>query len=162
MAWHQITDQDVLEEFTPAEQAALKGIQGADSLPRVLARVIAQVRGAIRAGGYELGDDNTIPDQLDGDAVAIARWRWLISFPQLKALQTVERKQAHDDAQKRIDKVAQQEMKVESPNPGTTANSGSWNSENKITMRTHPTPRPSTQQGQQTDAYANPEGPADA
>ena len=57
MAWKTITADDVLSEFTPQEQTALKGIQGAsEQLPGIVGRVISAARGAIRAGGYALGD----------------------------------------------------------------------------------------------------------
>ncbi len=163
MSWKTLTSSEVLEEFTPQEQAALKGIQGAiDRLPSILTRVVNMARGSIRAGGGTLGDDGTTPDQMDMDLIAIARWRWLIAFPQLKAMQTAERKAAHDDAMKRLDQVANQKVSIESPDPSVNPPGGNWNSENKLVPRTHPTPRPTTQTGTSvTDPYANPDGPSD-
>lgn len=99
--WNEITDADVLNEFTPAEKAMLNNIQGgAGNLALVLTKVIGKVRGSIKAGGNQLDPSSatTIPDQLADETIAIARWRWLSSFPALKAFKTDERKKANDDA----------------------------------------------------------------
>ena len=161
MSWHQVTTDMVLQEFTPAEQATLKNIQAAqDNLQPILDRTVAAVRGAIRAGGYDLGADGQTPDQLDGEVIAITRWRYLVAIPQAKSMQTDARKAAHDSAVARIDKVANQEVNIETPTAGVNPASGNWNSENKLLMRTHPTPT-AVSQGQQTDQnnpqYANPD-----
>jgi len=136
MAWKTITAEDVLSEFTPQEQATLKGIQGAtEQLPGIVGRVINAARGAIRAGGYALGDEGTAPEQFESDVVAIARWRWLIAFPQLQRLQTPERQAAHDLGQRRLDQVALQRLGAEPPVAGAYPASGSWNSESKVIGR---------------------------
>lgn len=98
MAWNTIATSDVLNEFTPAEQAALQGIQGATTeLAAVLGRVVAKMRSQIKAGGNQLDMTGlTIPDGLQEEAVAITRWRWLNSFPALAALKTKERKDAYE------------------------------------------------------------------
>ena len=142
MSWKTITAEDVLGEFTPQEQAALQGIQGANEpLPGLLARVINAARGAIRAGGYALGDEGTVPDQLESDVVAIARWRWLIAFSQLQRFQTPERRAAHDLGQARLDAVARQQLSIEPATPGRHPPSGSWGSVPKIPGRMEPWPR---------------------
>jgi len=136
MSWKTVTAEDVLSEFTPQEQAALKAIQGAtDQLPSIVARVVAAARGAIRAGGYELGAEGTIPDQIESDVVAIARWRWLIAFSQLQRLQTNERQAAHDLGQARLDAAGRQQLSIEPPQPGVNAPSGSWGSAPKVPGR---------------------------
>ncbi len=170
--WITLTTADILSELTPAETAALQTIQGAtDQLTPILSKAVAQARGAIRAGGYPLGDDGTIPDQLASDVTALARWRWLTSFPQLQRMQTKERKDAHDAARELLEGVARQKFNIEpppapdgaTPAPSQPA-SGSWNSENKLVMRTHPIPPPAVQ-WQSTDntqePYANPSAPTD-
>ena len=171
MPWHTVTVDDVMTEFTPQEQAALQAIQGAaDQLPIILQRVVSVVRGRIRAGGYALGAEGTTPDELDGDVVALARWRWLSAFPQLQRLQTTSRQQAHDAALAHLDRITRQQLAV--PPPGETPRppaplfsnpkSGQWNSENKLIERTHPVPEPSTQFQQTTGRpYANPNAPPD-
>lgn len=162
MAWNNLTTAEVLQEFTPAEQVTLQGIQGATgNLADILLRAIQSARGAISAGGYELGSGVTIPDQLRGEVIAIARWRWLISFPQLKVMQTAERKAANDEAVKKLAAAANQEFNIESPT--TASGSGNWNSERKIIGRAFPIPTPGSQfQTSSTNSgYANPDGPED-
>ena len=164
MPWNNLTTAEVLEEFTPSEQATLQGIQGATgNLANILLRAIQSARGAISAGGYELGEGTTIPDQLRGEVIAIARWRWLISFPQLKSMQTAERKAANDEAVKKLDAAANQEFNVESPSTTTASSSGNWNSERKIIGRAFPIPPPGSQFQTSADnsGYANPDGPQD-
>ena len=166
MAWTTPSIDDVLSELAPAEASALKAIAGGDYIAPILDRAVNAARGAIRAGGYELGPNGTIPDQLSADVVAIARWRCLTKYPQLKTLQTPDRKDAAKDAQARLDLVANQKLKIdpyEDPahprhdRPAPPA--GTWNSENKLVMRTHPVPPPG-QQFQPTPEnqppYANP------
>ena len=107
--WSTIQATEVLEEFTPAETATLNNIQGAaTNLAGILNRVVAAVRGSIQAGGNPLGDAATIPDQLRGEVVALARWKWLASFPQLKSLQTPARKEAADKADDLLKLIASQ------------------------------------------------------
>jgi hypothetical protein len=111
MAWNEITDDDVLNEFTPAEKAMLNNIQGGKgNLPDVLTKVIGKVRGSIKAGGNQLDftSATTIPDQLADETIAIARWRWLSSFPALKAFKTDERKKASDDAMALLERISSQ------------------------------------------------------
>lgn len=116
MSWSTIAATEVLQEFTPQEQAALNAIQGASTqLAAILARAVNAARGHIIAGGNATGPDGTIPDQVRSDVIAIARWQWLISFPQLKALQTDARKAANDEAQKTLKEINRKEIKVEIP-----------------------------------------------
>lgn len=157
MAWHEVTTEDVMSEFTPAERNALKGIQEAtDNLQPILNRVIARVRGCVLAGGEEVDEDNTAftPDQLDGEVIAITRWRWLIAIGSAKSMQTEERKLASEKAEERLDKIAEGDLSVEPPDEGTTTPGGNWNSERKLIMRTHPVPTPLQQTGNDT-GYAN-------
>lgn len=161
MPWNQISVADVLGEFTPAEKATLQAIQAADFLPDLLARVLGQARGSIAAGGYAVGEEGTIPDQLTGDVVALTRWRLLISFPQMKALQTEDRRKAAERAEERFDLVANQKLNVEAPASVGSSPASNWNSENKIVPRAHPVPRPGTQYQGTNTGYSNPDGPAD-
>jgi hypothetical protein len=171
MSWEILTTEDVLSEFTIQEAASLRTLQGSGSgsglpfanIDVIVARVIDDVRGYIISGGYEVDPvlDNTLPLGLFDTAIAIARWRILIAVPLLKQLQTEERKQANEDALKKLLMIAAQKFAVEPPTADTLPRSGMWNSENKLIMRTHPVPTPSTQWTPQTDAYANPDAPAD-
>lgn len=111
MGWNTIATADVLAEFTAAEQATLNNIQGANTqLGTVLTKVIARVRSAINAGGNQVDQTSTTttPDALNGAVIDIARWRWLNSFPALKAMQTPERKAAHDAGEARLRDISSQ------------------------------------------------------
>ncbi len=153
---------EVLQEFNPKEQELIAGIQNAaDNLTPILGRAVDRALGAVRAGGYALGPDGTVPDQLKDSIIAIARWRWLISLPQVTdSLQNPNRKAAYDEAIKRLEDIANQKENIEPPDdPSGVAPGGNWNSENKLIGRTHPVVPPSTQ-FQQTDGtrpYANPD-----
>lgn len=174
MGWEKLTTEDVLSEFTLAEANSLRILQGSGSgsgsggglpfenMDVIVARAVDEVRGFIVAGGYDVDPiDGTLPLGLFADAVAIARWRLLVSVPALKQLQTDERKATFDAAMKKMLMIADQQFSVEPPTDNTTARTGNWNSENKLLMRTHPIPRPATQFTPQTNTYANPDAPAD-
>jgi hypothetical protein len=159
MAWETLNSDDVLSEFTPNEAAAIRSLQGGSGSGRpftnidvIVARTIDEVRGFIVAGGYAVDeeDDSTLPRSLFADGIAFARWRLLIAAPQLRQLQTEERKKAFDDALAKLNKVAAGEFSIEPPIPPITTitSAGSWNSETKLIMRTH-------------DSYANPDAPAE-
>jgi hypothetical protein len=159
MAWETLTTDDVLSEFTPNEAATLRNLQGGSgsgppytNIDVIVARTIDEVRGYIMAGASAVDeeDDSTLPRGLFADGIAIARWRTLIATPQLRQLQTEERKKAFDDAIKKLELIASGEFAVEPPIPPTTDfRAGSWNSETKVLMRTH------------GSTYANPDAPAD-
>jgi len=159
--WTAPSANDVLNEFTPVETAALQKMQGGTSnLAAIFARVVAEVRDSIRSGGYLLDAESasTLPLGLHNDAILIARWRWLISIPTAKALQTKEREDAANKALEKLGKIANQKFAVESPTaPAGASSAGRWNSENKLVMRTHPVPRPASQFPAKDDAYASPD-----
>jgi len=156
MSWITLTTNEILSEMAPLEVAALQGIQGSDNLlAALLDKAVAEARGAIRAGEYRVGPEGTIPSQIAADVVAIARWRWLISFPQLTRLQTKERKDAFTGARETLKDIARQKLKIEPPTVEHEGHgpehqrpqpaSGQWNSENKLLNRTHPVPTPQAQ-----------------
>lgn len=168
MSWVTPTANDVLAEFTPTELAAITQLLGGEPLDNttkisvILSNVVYEIRGFIIAGSY--GVDavaTTIPSGLLNDATAIARWRFLISAPQLKQLQTDDRKALYEAAMKKMFLIADQKFSVESPLPDTDPALAMWNSENKLLMRTHPVPRPGAQFTPQTNTYANPDAPED-
>lgn len=141
MAWIPITDADVLKEFTPSENATLKNIQAStDNLSSITGDVAAEFRQAISDAGTSLGDteDGHIPPGFRAHAVALARWRWLISIPQAKALQTEERRRAAEKAEKLIEEIAKGDRPVSNAevDPDAPPRGGTWGSETKINMRT--------------------------
>ena len=110
----------MLNEFTPVEQQTLAGLQAADGLPAILATVVLAVRGSIIAGGNALDTTSpvSIPDQVRSHVIALVRWKWLISFPKLKSMQTDERKAAAKDAEDLFQLIASQNPnrpRIESP-----------------------------------------------
>ena len=167
MSWIALTTDDVLSEFTLQEASSLRNLQGSGSgsgapfanIDIIVINVIDEVRGYIIAGGYDVDptDDKTIPAGLFVDAIAIARWRVLISTPMLKQLQTEERRQAFDKAIDKLLLIANRKFTPE-PIPDTIVvpRGGNWNSENKLLMRTHPVPPPESQFPPITNEWANP------
>jgi len=167
MPWTTPTETDVLNRFTPQEQAMIKNVQGAlDMIPALLADRIASARGQILAGGYALDAPGTsnIPDQIKPELMDLVRWDLLTGLPGLDKLRTAARQQAAADAKKLLDAISRQKIRVESPTPPVNPPSGQWNSDNKLLIRTRPIPPPATQfQSEDNTAppYANPTGPQD-
>ena len=175
MSWQIFTTEDAISQFTQAETSAIRTLQGSGSgwgsgsgtqyanVDIIVANIIDEVRGYIIAGGYAVDetDPRTLPIGLFDDAIAIARWRLLIATPSFRQLQTEERKLAFDKALEKLALIAQQLFVVEPPVPSVFGRDGMWNSENKLIMRTHPTPRPGAQFTPQTNTYANPDAPED-
>lgn len=157
MSWSAINEADVLKEFTPQEQTSISAIQGATtSLAAIVSEAAAAARDYIASGDHEVdATAGTVPAMLRPDVIAIARWRWLISVPSLKALQTAERKAAYERGEERLDKVAQGDLKVPGSTAGTNPSSGTWNSENRLDMRTTPTARPRTRESTESANPAN-------
>lgn len=169
--WTELTAADVQDQFTAAEAAVIEVVQGdsGDRLPGIVAKVVAQVRDDIRSGGYALdADESKLPAGLHNDAIAIARWKLLVTLPSQEDIQSKERKAENDDALAKLRRISEGKYSVEPPTAapggagGTAANrSGNWNSSNKILGRAHPVPRPGSQQSADADGYANPSAPTD-
>lgn len=119
MAWTTLAAADVLTEFNSSEKTNIVNIVGTDNLTAITARVVEEVRGACLAGGNQVGAELTIPSQLVGDAICIAKWRFLLALPQFPSLQTKQRESAFNQSRKVIADVAHAEMRVELPAAGT-------------------------------------------
>lgn len=122
MNWLQLNTADVLKELTPAEQRTLENIQGAtNNLGEIVGDVAAEFRQAITDSGVDISTTASgfIPPGFRGQAVALARWRWLISIPQAKAMQTAERKEAAEKAEKLIEAIANGDRPVAAPDATT-------------------------------------------
>ena len=169
MSWETIIDADVIDQFTEAEAAVIQAVQGGASskLPGIVSMTIAQVRDDIRSGGYALDATNseTIPSGLHHDAIAICRWKLLITLPANEEIQTKDRKAENDAALAKLMRISKGQYSVEPPpgapggSGGSAANTaGNWNSENKFLGRANPVPRPGpTTAGR----YANDGAPGD-
>lgn len=123
MSWSTITADNVLEEFTEAERAAITAAQDAvDNLDAILTRTIRMARGMISAGGNTLGADGTVPDQVAPDVIAVARYRLIAAVPKLRALITKERKDDYDTGMKRLESIAAGDVAVEVPEDAIASN----------------------------------------
>lgn len=151
--------------FTPSESAVLQSIQNAINLfADKLSVVVKEWIGVINAANYPVNNDGTVPPQFARHIAAEAVWLWLKDYPQYKAIQTKAREDAAKDAQRIYEKIAMRTYgAIESPS-GTDTTTGNWNSNNKLVMRTFPTPAPSLQ-FQMTvpnePPYSNPNAPSD-
>jgi hypothetical protein len=165
MSWRAITTDDVLAEFNQQEQTLYQNVQNsATPLQAILTETLNAFVGAMNAAGYAVNDDGTVPDQLRPDVIALTRWRWLISLPDVdEAIQSKNRKEAADVALKNLQLIAQKKYGAIEDPAGTVSSGANWNSENRLILRTHPAPPASKQAPPQTGGapYANPDAPAD-
>jgi hypothetical protein len=126
MPWNTISISDVMDEFSPQEQASFNTLQGQSTTQAsILTKVVNSSRGHIKAGGNQLDAAGTVPDQLRNEIIDITIWRWLKKFPQLKALQTDQRRDAYNEAMKTLKEVSKVDSgyKVEVPNAATADSS---------------------------------------
>ena len=157
----------IIGGFAPAEWAMIRNIRGKlDDIfaEEQLARVVAEIRDVIRGSGTPLDVDDTLPLGLHDTAKALACWRLLQDNPNLKALQTEHRRKVYDDALAKLEAIRTKDDAPEPPaSSSTVTETGNWNSENRLIMRTHPAPPPASQLPNSTNppSYANPDGPAD-
>jgi len=154
-----------MQEWNPKERDLLSQQQdAADNLPLILARAVLRARGAISAGGYALGPVGTIPDQIRDSVIAFARWKILLSIPEVESsLLSKARADDYKEACDRFVTISKQGEAIEpADDSAAAAPAGNWNSENKVIMKGHPVPRPSAQAPltSQGPPYANPDAAA--
>lgn len=119
MAWRAITIAEV--RLTPAESAMMQNIQGSTEVgAALLLKVVREFFSAIEAAGTAVGDADTVADQVNLHVVNRARWLWLCEFPQLKALQTADRKALNDAAEKMLADISAGKVKI-APGDGSSA-----------------------------------------
>lgn len=104
------------KEFDLVKTAALADGQ-ADPLPSILARVVRTVRAKVRGAGHNLGDGQTIPDELEDATLAIFRYNALTRFPNLKSLLDQNRVDANAAAIRELNNL--KEMAIEAPEEKT-------------------------------------------
>jgi hypothetical protein len=115
MPWNTLQATDVTAEILPDEVTMLNSIQGSSGiLATILSTVLAELQAQILVGGNQIGQAGTIPDQIRGDAIALARWRWFCSLPKTD-LQSEFRRQQFLEATKRLEKIREGKEKVEIP-----------------------------------------------
>ena len=119
MSWDTLTADDVLSEFNASERVNIANVVGADNLAAITARVVSEVRGACLAGGNVVSTGDTIPDQLIGDAIAIAKWRFVLALPNMPALQSKPRFDAYTESRALLREISAGSIKVQLPTAGT-------------------------------------------
>ena len=138
----------MVQDLTPAETLVLRSIANSTTgLAEKLSDTVLEFIGAIRAaqGPEAVILDGTVPDQLRSHIKALTVWRYLRSFPQFQKIKTKEREEAGKDAERIYEKIcARTYGAIESPYEAPRT-AGNWNSENKLILRTHPTPPPFAQ-----------------
>lgn len=115
MNWSNLTDDEVLAQFNDSETAAMDAAKGDTSganLTDIIGKVTDQIRHAYRDGGREIDWDQpgSLPAGEKNRAIAMVRWLYLLALPTGKALQTEERKKAHDDATAYFLQIAQRKI----------------------------------------------------
>jgi hypothetical protein len=111
--WNTLATTDVTEQMTSGEVAALENITS-DQLQPILAKALNAARSQIKAGGNQVDQTGvTVPDSLAQTLIDIVRWKWLASFPALRAFKTEEREKAHDTGVKRLAAIASSDPKRE-------------------------------------------------
>jgi hypothetical protein len=163
MAWLTPTSDAVLGGMAPQEVSAIQSVAGQDVLDDIVSQEVAEIRGYIRSGDYELATDTSqIPDSLLTDLIAICRWRLLNTIPELQRFTTPAREKDYEDSVKKLRSIADQQFSIEEITPASIPRVGTWNAERKLVPRTHPPPLPSQQSQPPTDGgYANPNAPKD-
>ena len=120
MGWNPIATDDVMSEFSQAEQSSLSGLGdvagAAGDVTQILNNVIATVHDACLAGGNVVSIvAGTVPDQLRANVIAIVRWRWLSSSPLLDQFKTKDRESLYNDAMSRLEKVEAGTVRIVGP-----------------------------------------------
>jgi hypothetical protein len=132
MAWNSLNSDDLLSALTQPERDLFgtgdSGPGSGDRLDSIVLWVVDMVRGKVAACAKNrdaMGPNGTIPAELYGDAVAIARFQLLTSFPAGKMFLDDARMRAYTDALKHLDDAAACTLAVESFGAVTFPSAGS-------------------------------------
>jgi hypothetical protein len=124
MAWSTLSAADMLNALTAPERDLFGSGDSAstspDRLTAIISWVVDQVRGKVAAlpeNRGVMGASGTLPPELYGAAIAIARYTLLTSFPAGRMFLDDARTRAYTDALKQLDDAAEGKLIVE---PGTT------------------------------------------
>jgi Protein of unknown function (DUF1320) len=123
--WSELNADDLLSALTQPERDLFgtgdSGPGSGDRLDAIVGWVVDQVRGKVAAlpeNRGVMGATGTLPPELYGAAIAIARYMLLTSFPAGRMFLDDARTRAYTDALKQLDDAAEGKLIVE---PGTTA-----------------------------------------
>jgi hypothetical protein len=124
MAWNSLNADDLLSALTQPEKDLFgtgdSGPGSGDRLDAIVVWVVDQVRGKVAAlpeNRGAMGASGTLPPELYGAAIAIARYTLLTSFPAGRMFLDDARTRAYTDALKQLDDAAEGKLIVE---PGTS------------------------------------------
>ncbi len=114
MSWIALTSADLSATLLATEAAALSSFAlapgASDPVATALTATAEEVRGYVSAhAGVAVGQAGTIPSELAGTALALARWRLLTRLATGRAAQvllTDARRRDYDDAVARLKDVA--------------------------------------------------------
>lgn len=118
--WKEIDPDDLKSALTKPELDLFN--QGAsatgdpDRLNRILDEVVGLVRGKVAAYAENrvgMGPDDTIPEELYGPAIEIARYKFLTAFPEGRLFLDEGRTQCYKDALKFLDDVSKGTLFIE-------------------------------------------------
>jgi hypothetical protein len=124
MAWRALTSSDIETGFAAAELTALRSVQlGVDIVDveaQTIQMVVDEVRGYIAGSVVTvLGAEGTIPDKLVATAIDMAVWYMAKRLP-VKSLATDARKEAYDQAMRKLRDVAANRFRIEAPTTVST------------------------------------------
>jgi hypothetical protein len=165
MNWTTITLEDLKATGMAhvVEKAQDVSTGTVDPAAEAIAQSVARVRRAVASGNPVDADPDKVPMSLKALTARMAMYALMerLFFP-LSDDQRDSRKNDNSD----LLRIADRKVLVEAPDdPMETSpvpqNLGSWNSENKLVMRTHPVPRPGVQRPGDAGRYANPTAPED-
>lgn len=117
--WVSLAETDVIAKLSGPEIAAMKtaALQSgqANPLTEILGQVTREVRGYVKAcASNQLGSGATIPDELEGAAVARVRFELATRLP-VSSLLTEDRKEANRQAVRLLEQVAACKFTLEQP-----------------------------------------------
>jgi hypothetical protein len=118
--WTQLDPDDILNALTQPERD-LFGDGSADPnspdrLQRIIDWVVSLVRGKVAAWPENrslMGDGDTIPEELYGDAIEIVRFKFLSAFPGGTAFLDQPRTMLYKEAMTNLDDVALGKLMIE-------------------------------------------------
>jgi len=115
--WISITTADIQTRLAGAEVEALRTAaladDQADPLPEIVSQVVDEVRGYVAAGGYTLGDGETVPSKLFSATLAMVRFRCATRLPGYQMDEN--RRREYEDAIRLMERVADGRYAVEEP-----------------------------------------------
>lgn len=117
MPWTTVSESDIA--FSATEKSAVDAARGDDTLATLITATVNEVRGYVGTK-HTLGTGTTIPDSLVQTVSDLVGWRFLKTLPS-KSLLTEARKQAYEDAIRRLRDVAEGRFAIEEPETASTA-----------------------------------------